>query len=52
MASADVITTILELVRDMLLYLLPVIAVLSGLTFIMTFFMNAVMGWGRRTFRE
>lgn len=49
MASSEVVNLIIELVSDMLVYLLPVIAVLSGITFIVSFLMNVVMGFARRS---
>jgi len=52
MASSEIITTIIELVRDMLLYLLPVIALLAGLNYIFGFLLHVTLGQGRRIFRD
>jgi hypothetical protein len=51
MASADVVTQIINLVQDFLTYMLPIIAVLAGINFLITWLMSVTMGLGRRTFR-
>lgn len=51
MANAEVITTLISLVQDMMIYMLPIIALLAGLTFMITWFMSVVFGLGRRTFK-
>jgi hypothetical protein len=51
MASADVVTQIINMVQDFLTYMLPIIAVLAGINFLITWLMSVTMGLGRRTFR-
>jgi type III secretory pathway component EscS len=51
MASADVVQTIISLVTDTLTYMLPVIAVLAGINFVITWIMSITFGFGRRTFK-
>jgi len=50
MASEDMIILIVELTADMMQYMLPIIALLAGLTFIFSFLVSITMGWGKRTF--
>lgn len=52
MTSPEVIETIIDLVKNMLLYLLPVIALLSGLNYIFGFLLHVTLGQGRRVFRD
>lgn len=51
MASAEVVTTIIDLVKDMLTYMMPIIALMSGIMFCITWFHSVVFGFGRRTFK-
>lgn len=51
MANTEVITIILQLVSQYFVYMLPIIGVLSGITFMVSFLMSVTMGLGRRTFR-
>jgi hypothetical protein len=51
MANSEVITTLIDMISKMLLYLLPVIAFLAGVTFMVTWFMAVVFGMGKRTFK-
>jgi hypothetical protein len=51
MASADVVSQILEFAGTSFVYLLPVIGILAGINFIFTWVMSLTMGLGRRTFR-
>jgi hypothetical protein len=51
MANTAVIDTIISLVQQYFVYMLPIIALLSGITFMVSFFMEALLGWGKRTFR-
>jgi len=51
MANSEVITTLMSMIGSMLTYLLPVIAFLAGVTFMVTWFMSVVFGMGRRTFK-
>ena len=51
MASSDVVVLIIEFTLSALTYLLPVIAILAGINFIVTWLMSLTMGLGKRTFR-
>lgn len=51
MANTEVVTVIIETVGDMLVYLLPVIGVMTGLTFITSFLLYVTLGQSRRIFR-
>ncbi len=51
MANTEVVNQIISMTTDFLTYMLPVIAVLAGINFIVTWFMSITMGLGRRTFR-
>lgn len=51
MANTAVIEIILSMTREYLVYMLPIIAVLSGITFIFTMLFSLTIGLGRRTFR-
>jgi hypothetical protein len=51
MANTDVINTIIGLVQQYFVYMLPIIALLAGITFMVSFLMSVTMGLGRRTFR-
>lgn len=51
MASEELVTLIIELTANMMEYMLPVIAVLSGITFIVSFLMYVTLGLGRRVFK-
>jgi len=51
MASSEIITTIIDLTRDMLLYMMPIIALMSGLTLIISFLFAITLGQSRKIFR-
>ena len=51
MANTDVINVIVDLTADYFTYMLPIIALLAGLSFIVSFLFSVTMGLGRRTFR-
>jgi hypothetical protein len=51
MASSEVVTLLLTTAQSFLAYMMPVIAMFAGITFIVSWFMNVVFGIGRRTFR-
>lgn len=51
MANDQVVNEIISTTANMLEYMLPVIAIISGLTFIVTFLLYVTVGFGRRTFR-
>jgi hypothetical protein len=51
MASSDVVNLIITTVASYFTYMLPVIAILAGITFMVSFLMSVTMGLGRRTFR-
>ena len=48
MASVDIVNLIIELTADMLVYLLPVIALLSGLMFLMSLLIHVTIGSVKR----
>lgn len=50
MANTEVIEVIVTSTSDMFTYMLPIIGVLAGITFMFTFLMSVTMGFGRRTF--
>jgi len=52
MANSDVIALIIEGTVDCIHYMLPVIAFLSGVNFVVTWLMSVTMGMGKRTFRD
>lgn len=51
MASADVIAQIITMTKDFLTYMLPVIGVMAGIIFVITWLMSITIGLGRRTFK-
>lgn len=51
MTNTEVVTLIIELTQDFLIFMLPVIGVLSGISFILTFLFSITMGLGKRTFK-
>lgn len=51
MTSGEVVAEIIGMVQDFLTFMLPIIGVLAGLTFVLSFFFSVTMGLGRRTFR-
>jgi len=50
MASADVINVLIATFEDAFIYLLPIIGVLAGINFLVTWIMSITMGLGKRTF--
>ena len=51
MASSDIVTMIVGFAGEAFVYMLPIIAVLAGINFIVTWIMSLTMGLGKRTFR-
>jgi hypothetical protein len=51
MASSEVVDQIISLTADFLTYMMPIIGVLAGITFITSWFMSVTIGMGRRTFK-
>lgn len=51
MANADVINLIISNVATMLLYMMPVVAVMSGIIFIVSWVTHITLGMARRTFK-
>jgi len=51
MASSDVVDLIIVTTADFMHYMLPIIGVMAGITFIVSFLLSATLGWGRRTFK-
>lgn len=52
MTNTELVSEIIEQVAGMMEFMLPIIAILSAFTFIISFLMYATMGWGRRIFRD
>lgn len=51
MANTDVINTIISMCQDYFSYMLPVIAVLAGIVFIVNFLLYVTIGLGKHTFK-
>lgn len=51
MASTEIVDIIIQLTQEMLVYMLPVIGILAGINFIITWLMSLTLGLGRRTFK-
>lgn len=51
MTNTAVIGEIVTMVQDFMTYMLPIIAMIGGITFVLSFFMAAVFGMGRKTFK-
>jgi hypothetical protein len=51
MANTDVIAKIIELTSSYFTYMLPIIGLMAGITFMVTWFTSLTMGLGRRTFK-
>lgn len=51
MANTEVIDVIMSMVAEYFTYMMPIIGVLAGVTFVVTFLMSVTLGFGRRTFK-
>lgn len=51
MANTDLVVMILETASSFFVYMLPVIGILAGLNFVVSWVMSLTMGMGKRTFR-
>lgn len=51
MADTGVINLILQVAQSYMIYLLPIIGIMSGIIFIITWLMSITLGFGRRTFK-
>lgn len=51
MASGEVVDLIVSTTADFMSYMVPIIAVMAGITFVVSFFMSVTLGMGRRTFK-
>jgi hypothetical protein len=51
MANAEIIAQIVDIVKDCLTYMMPIIGILAGINFVLTWFHSTVWGMGRRTFK-
>ena len=51
MANTDVVNLIISTTADFFMYMLPIIAVMSGIIFLVTWLMSITIGLGRKTFR-
>ena len=49
MANTEVITLILSTTAQFMLYMLPVIAIMAGINFLVTWLMS-ILGFGRKKF--
>jgi len=52
MANEDVVDLVITTVRSMIEYTLPIIGVLAGVTFVLSWLMYILFGLGRRIFRD
>lgn len=51
MANGDIVNLILSMTGEFLTYMLPIVAIMSGIVFVVTWFTTLLLGIGRRTFR-
>ncbi len=51
MANTEIITLIPETTAECLTYMIPIIGILAGINFIVSWLMSVTMGMGKRTFR-
>jgi len=51
MAPSEVVTQIVTMFGEFMTYMLPIIGILAGISFVVSWFMSVTMGLGRRTFR-
>jgi len=51
MTNTEVVTEIITMAADFMTYMLPIIGVLAGLQFILSWLFEILFGAGRRTFR-
>jgi len=51
MANSEIIDLIIETTADMFLYMMPIIGVMAGITFITSFILHVTVGTARRVFR-
>ncbi len=51
MANTDLVNLIVSTVSSYFTYMLPIIGILAGISFMVSFLMSVTMGLGRRTFR-
>jgi hypothetical protein len=51
MTNTEVVSAIIGIVTDAMTYMLPIIAILAGINFMVSWLMSVTMGLGRRTFR-
>jgi len=51
MTNTEVVTAIIEIVQEFMTFMLPIIGVLAGLQFILSWLFEILFGMGRRTFR-
>lgn len=51
MANTEIVDLIIQQTADMLTYMLPVIGIMAGIIFMISWLMSITIGLGRRTFR-
>lgn len=51
MANTDVVSLIISTAAQYFTYMLPIIAVLAGITFMVSFLLSVTLGMGRRIMR-
>jgi hypothetical protein len=51
MANTEVIDIIISTTAEYFTYMLPIIGVMAGITFVVSFLMSVTIGMGRRTFK-
>ncbi len=50
MANTEIIDIIIQTTSEFFIYMLPVIGVMSGIVFLVTWLMSITLGLGRRSF--
>lgn len=51
MTNTEVVGQIVGYMGELLQFMLPIIGVMSGLIFVITFLLSITLGFGKRTFR-
>jgi len=52
MANTEIIDSIIASVSELITYMLPIIALLTGVSFVFSFLISVTLGWGKKTFRD
>lgn len=51
MTNTEIVSAIVAMVGDLMEFMLPIIGIMSGIIFVVTFLISITLGFGRRTFR-